>query len=1196
MSVEQKLSELVVINTDLTNAVLFKKDQLDQATTAVVDAKDAAISAKNAAVTAKDSAFSAKTAAENANNAAQQLVPAIENSANAAAQAAVDANQSVTAAQTEVDKARSAATEALDHASVAQTHENASLTYAERAELARDAALIGPSAPYPNEAAGRADVADGEFFKVQGSGDIATFEYRRDTANASTLIATFPAKGYVDRVEADAATALQNVRTLDRDTSNIYPDSDIFNLAFYSGVSAAIVASPGGSPNRGVLETVLSADPFSLQTGTWPVEPGMGYYLGARIGTRTPATSNGNLELFVDWFSSNDASTVVRSDRIGNAYNAIGLADRYAKISAPANCGRARFRIEKAVSVTAIQIRFSTPKVRLLIEDALLADSVLEASKPLPSEVVALRVADNPNSFTNVLAAGENINRPAITAFTKYTGASGTAAWVSTVDGVFARRNMYAIGVIGTTTPKFNVHAVFGRFVGATTKVELGVAWFNSDKTFNAVAETIIQQWDSFNLTVVDKTFEVGELSSDAEIKGPVNAKYFVPFIRWTGSGSSGSTRLLLSYLDVAQKVQVSIPDTSADHVSFQSLVPVPFADDPLYLTANYNDGNSRPVFKDHVPYDSSIGKAVTITPLAGQVARRELVSVNNVAGENVFSHQVRFTYGNKASQLTRVEAGIVWFDTVKQMVLEQVVLVRDAADEGTAGVRGGWKSFTFTVGSSGSEAQYKPPATAAYFCPFFRWTQTLAGELVFFELSTTPVPATGGQTTESPLLEDQVAKKAVIGDALRASPVKLTSAQAAALSPYERFMTEWYVVDGTLTHRDGLPPFTSQPITLDKNFPQGDFMTGDVSPDGSSVTLRALVWGSESIPGWYAARATGMMGKAPEVIVTNALQWSVPRTMVTWRMVWGTEPNSDVWHRFDSEIWDEANARWVFQNEKPFGVDTVYFIRMPFFSFGRYDDLIRHWISTGDVLPTKSAIDGYRVGTLAAITSEMGGGKQLPATDHFAFTIGNGPKKFVITSGIHVDEQPGHYIFEGIVNHLLSPSAKELREEFKFYVYPRINAQGQIAGCYRSEPDTGHNMNRIWGDPAVTCNVTSLYYPIFDTDLTEGGIAGHIDCHSTPRTDPTSGGGVQPSIWCTQGVPEETALQPYISALQAYTQFRVQPYSGEYLISYYMKQYGTPRLVITAEYLHSPSHGPNEWREYGANMMRALKDIRSQF
>lgn len=64
------------------------------------------------------------------------------------------------------------------------------------AESARDAAIIGAGV-YVDEPTGRAAVADGAAFKVQGTGDVAAYEYRRVNAGSSTLIATYPSAAYI---------------------------------------------------------------------------------------------------------------------------------------------------------------------------------------------------------------------------------------------------------------------------------------------------------------------------------------------------------------------------------------------------------------------------------------------------------------------------------------------------------------------------------------------------------------------------------------------------------------------------------------------------------------------------------------------------------------------------------------------------------------------------------------------------------------------------------------------------------------------------------------------------------------------------------------------------------------------------------------------------------------------------------------
>ena len=129
---------------------------------------------------------------------------AVAASVTATAQAVISAAQAVIA----TDQAGTATTQAgiatdkavLTAADRVQTGLDAIATAADRvqtnsdviaANSARDAALI-QAGVYTTEAAGRAAVADGQAFKVQGSGDVAAYEYRRTNSTTSVLIATYP--------------------------------------------------------------------------------------------------------------------------------------------------------------------------------------------------------------------------------------------------------------------------------------------------------------------------------------------------------------------------------------------------------------------------------------------------------------------------------------------------------------------------------------------------------------------------------------------------------------------------------------------------------------------------------------------------------------------------------------------------------------------------------------------------------------------------------------------------------------------------------------------------------------------------------------------------------------------------------------------------------------------------------------------
>ena len=157
----------------------LKASEAQSAATASVSAMGKTLTARDDAVAARNESLAAESASESARDAAAASAVQAANEAASAA-AAVDA--------------------AFAEATAAQGARIG-------AEAARDAAII-KSGVYPDEVTGRAAVADGVAFKVQGSGDIAAYEYRRVNATTvSTLIATYPSAAAVaaNKAKADAA-------------------------------------------------------------------------------------------------------------------------------------------------------------------------------------------------------------------------------------------------------------------------------------------------------------------------------------------------------------------------------------------------------------------------------------------------------------------------------------------------------------------------------------------------------------------------------------------------------------------------------------------------------------------------------------------------------------------------------------------------------------------------------------------------------------------------------------------------------------------------------------------------------------------------------------------------------------------------------------------------------------------------------
>jgi len=73
-----------------------------------------------------------------------------------------------------------------------------------------------------------------------------------------------------------------------------------------------------------------------------------------------------------------------------------------------------------------------------------------------------------------------------------------------------------------------------------------------------------------------------------------------------------------------------------------------------------------------------------------------------------------------------------------------------------------------------------------------------------------------------------------------------------------------------------------------------------------------------------------------------------------------------------------------------------------------------------------------------------------------------------IITSRVHPGETQSSFALEGIVKFLLSDcvEAKQLRNQYIFYVVPMLNPDGVIHGNHRVDL-LGYDMNRRWCDPS---------------------------------------------------------------------------------------------------------------------------------
>src|SRR5690606_35358743 len=106
-------------------------------------------------------------------------------------------------------------------------------------------------------------------------------------------------------------------------------------------------------------------------------------------------------------------------------------------------------------------------------------------------------------------------------------------------------------------------------------------------------------------------------------------------------------------------------------------------------------------------------------------------------------------------------------------------------------------------------------------------------------------------------------------------------------------------------------------------------------------------------------------------------------------------------------------------------------------------------------------------------------------------------------TCGVHPDEHPGPYIYEGAVEAIREDTAlgSALRSAFTFYCYPRINAQGLYAGLKRIDPQNNRDGNRVWDDPEDS-EMVSLYRDAWDADFGDTALVS-FDFHSWPSFNP---------------------------------------------------------------------------------------------
>ena len=202
----------------------------------------------------------------------------------------------------EFPSASSNAAIALEQAGIATTQAVLAAESKALAELARDASFVtGPK--YPTKEIGRLAVADGVNFLVQGSGDVAAYEYRRTNSTTSVLIASYPSVAALQNLRDEPIRILSNVGG----TANaITTDLPSGMTAYVQGQLFYFVASAANTTSAPTLKIgTLAAMPLVDEIGgavqAADIEAGKLYFV--RVSTssstfRIVASHSSNRRIF----------------------------------------------------------------------------------------------------------------------------------------------------------------------------------------------------------------------------------------------------------------------------------------------------------------------------------------------------------------------------------------------------------------------------------------------------------------------------------------------------------------------------------------------------------------------------------------------------------------------------------------------------------------------------------------------------------------------------------------------------------------------------------------------------------------------------------------------------------------------------------------------------------------------------------
>lgn len=216
---------------------------------------------------------------------------------------------------------------------------------------------------------------------------------------ANTITAGQIAAGAISATEI-AAGAITTTKLAIGDTSNMYPDPDMVDLAAYLNTGSATFSltssTYGSSKNKLVItSTGGTVDRFVLGP-MFAVDEGLEYQIASKVGVEGSAPAV-TATLQIVWYSDNAATVGISTTNIRSETTLLGRTLRATSIVvAPATARRAKIRFLREANATSPQNAvFNEIVIRRAAAGELIVDGAISAVKIAANTITAGQIAAN---------------------------------------------------------------------------------------------------------------------------------------------------------------------------------------------------------------------------------------------------------------------------------------------------------------------------------------------------------------------------------------------------------------------------------------------------------------------------------------------------------------------------------------------------------------------------------------------------------------------------------------------------------------------------------------------------------------------------------------------------------------------------------------------------------------------------------